>query len=61
MLIVEVKKGNIDAALKQYKRQVIKTKQLKKLRSNKNFIKKSTINRVKLQNAKYKQSITDFQ
>ena len=56
MLIIEVNKGNIDKALKQYKRKVIKTKQLKKLRELKNFIKPSAKNRLKHQKAKYLQT-----
>ena len=36
MLIIEVNKGNLEQALKQYKGKVIRTKQLKKLRDQQN-------------------------
>ena len=39
MLIVEVKKGNVDRALKLMRRKVKTTKQLLKLRSGKHFTK----------------------
>jgi len=56
MLIIEVNKDNIEKALKQYKRKVINTKQLKKLRDQQNFTKPSARKRLKLQKAKYLQS-----
>jgi small subunit ribosomal protein S21 len=56
MLIIEVKNGNIELALKQYKGKVIKTKQLKKLRDQQDFTKPSIKNRLKLQKAKYLES-----
>jgi small subunit ribosomal protein S21 len=41
MLIVSVKGGNIEWALKDYKRKVQSTKQIEELRDRKNFIKPS--------------------
>ena len=41
MLIVSVKNGNIEWALKDYKRKVQSTKQIEELRDRKNFTKPS--------------------
>ncbi len=41
MLIVSVKGGNIEWALKEYKKKVQSTKQIEELRDRKNFIKPS--------------------
>lgn len=56
MLIIKVKDNNIEQALKQYKRKVIKTKQLKKLREQQDFTKPSVEKRLQLQKAKYLES-----
>lgn len=56
MLIIKVKDNNIELALKQYKRKVIKTKQLKKLRDQQDFTKPSVEKRLQLQKAKYLES-----
>ena len=53
MLIIPVENNNIEKALKQYKRKVIKTKQLKKIRDRKDFTKPSASKRLQLQKAKY--------
>lgn len=53
MLIINVENDNIDKALKQYKRKVIKTKQLKKLRDLQDFTKPSVKTRLQLLKAKY--------
>ena len=45
MIIIEVKKNNIEQALKQYKLKVYKTKQLEFLRDRQEFEKKSVKNR----------------
>lgn len=52
MLIINVKK-DIEKALKQYKRKVIRTKQLKKVNSNRYFDKKSVIKREEIKKAIY--------
>jgi small subunit ribosomal protein S21 len=59
MLIVEVKKGNVDRALKIMRRKVKLTKQLFKLRNGKHFTKKSQKKRLQLQKARYRQQYLD--
>ena len=59
MLIINVDKGNIEKALKQYKSKVIKTKQLKELRERQEFEKNSSKNRTKKSLAKYVQRKKD--
>ena len=46
MLIVSVKGGNIEWALKDYKRKVQSTKQIEELRERKNFTKPSVRKRL---------------
>lgn len=53
MIIVEVKSGNIEKALKELKSKVIKTKQIQKLNSKKEHIKKSVSKRSQILKAKY--------
>ena len=55
MLIVEVRKGNVDRALKIMRRKVKLTKQLLKLRQGKHYTKKSETKRLQLQKARYRQ------
>jgi len=56
MIIVKIKKkGGIEKALKEYKSKVIRTKQLKDLRDNRYFEKKSQVKRKKNAKAKYVQ------
>lgn len=55
MLIINVEKGNIEKALKQYKRKTIKTKQMKKLREDQQHTKPSALKRLKFQKAIYLQ------
>jgi small subunit ribosomal protein S21 len=59
MLIVNVDKGNIEKALKQYKRKTIKTKQMRKVRDDKQYTKPSALNRLKFQKAVYLQKKSD--
>ena len=54
MLIVEVKKGNIEKALKDLKSKVIKTRQNSLLNERKEFTKKSENKRQIISKAKYK-------
>lgn len=54
MLIVDIKNGNIESALKEYKRKVQKVKQVEELRERKEFIKKSVKKRLQLEEAKRK-------
>ena len=46
MLITKVQKGNIERALKQFKRKFRDTKVLKELRERKNYTKKSLKRRI---------------
>jgi small subunit ribosomal protein S21 len=57
MLIVKVKKGDIERALKELKSKVIKTRQNSHLNYRKEFTKKSVEKRQELQKAIYKQKI----
>ena len=41
MLIIKVQKGNLNRALKQFKRKFKQTKVLQEIRERKNYIKKS--------------------
>ena len=55
MLIVNVKQaGSLEKALKQYKWKVRKSGQMKGIRDNKEYTKKSEKRRTQLQKAKYK-------
>jgi ribosomal protein S21 len=55
MLIIEVKKGNIDSALKQFKSKVIKTKLVFQLQDKKTYKKKSDVKRQIKKDAIYKE------
>jgi len=57
MLIVKVKRGDIEKALKELKSKVIKTRQNSNLNYRKEFTKKSVEKRQELQKAIYKQKI----
>jgi small subunit ribosomal protein S21 len=57
MLIIKVKRGDIERALKELKSKVIKTRQNSKLNYRKEFTKKSVEKRQELQKAIYIQKI----
>ncbi len=57
MLIVYVKKNDIERALKELKSKVIKTRQNSHLNERKEFTKKSVKNRAEKQKAIYRQSL----
>lgn len=57
MLIVEVKKGNIEKALKDLKGKVIRTKQNSILFGRKEFTKNSVKNRAEIKKAAYIQKL----
>lgn len=57
MIIVEVKNGNIEQALKKYKNKVIKTKQIHQLRDRKEFVKPSVTRRDEVRKATYIQKL----
>jgi len=61
MLIVEVKKGNIEKALKDLKGKVIKTKQNSILFGKKEFVKKSVERRAEVKKATYIQKLQSNQ
>jgi small subunit ribosomal protein S21 len=57
MIIVEVKNGNIEQALKKYKTKVVKTKQINQLRDRKEFVKPSVTRRDEVRKATYIQKL----
>ena len=57
MLIIDIKGGNIEGALKQYKKKVQSTKQIEELRKRQEYVKKTTVKREKMKKAKYKQAM----
>lgn len=59
MLIVEVKRDNIEKALKIMKRKIRSTKQYQKLRDSRYFNKKSQVKRLQKQKAIYIQKLKD--
>jgi len=54
MLIIKVKKGNIERALKEYKSKVIRTRQMRALNERKEYEKPSEARRKEIKKAKYK-------
>ena len=54
MLQVNVKNGNIEGALKEYKRKVQSTKQIEQLRERQTYVKPSVKTRLILEEAKRK-------
>lgn len=58
MLYIKVD-GNIEKALKEYKRKIVKTKQIQDLRNRQEFVKPSVKNRSKFLKAKYIQNLRD--
>ena len=55
MIIVEVVKGNIERALKEYKGKVIKTRQMSQLNDRKEFEKESVRKRKEKSKGVYKE------
>ena len=60
MLIIDVKDGNIERALKSYKNKVKSVKQIEQLRDRKEFEKPSVSNRIKKQKAIRKEKLQNF-
>ena len=56
MIIIDVN-GNIEKALKEYKRKVAKVKQNQQLRNNQEFEKPSVTRRTEITKARYVQTI----
>ena len=57
MLIINIKGGNVESALKQYKKKVQSTKQIEELRERKNFTKPSVKKRLELEETKRKNKL----
>ena len=53
MLVVEVKNGNVEKAIRKLRKKVIQTKQLKNLKERKEYTKKSVKRRNEIQKASY--------
>jgi small subunit ribosomal protein S21 len=60
MLIIDVKDGNIERALKAYKNKVKSVKQIEQLRDRKEFEKPSVTKRIKKQKAIRKEKLQNF-
>jgi len=54
MLVIEIKNGNVDGALKIYKKKVQNTKQIERLRERHTYEKKSVKKRLLIEEAKRK-------
>ena len=54
MLLIEIKNGNVEGALKAYKRKVQSTKQIEQLRERQTYEKPSVKKRLILEEAKRK-------
>jgi len=54
MIIINVKGGNIEGALKEYKRKVQNSKQIEQLRDRQTYTKASVKNRLQREEAKRK-------
>lgn len=57
MIIINVQNGNVEKALKEYKKKVQNTKQNQILRDRQEFVKPSVNRRTEIKKAKYIQSI----
>jgi len=57
MLIVHVKKGDLERSLKELKSKVIKTRQNSHLNDRREYTKKSVLKRQNLQKAKHRQKL----
>jgi small subunit ribosomal protein S21 len=60
MLIIDVKDGNIERALKAYKNKVKSVKQIEQLRDRKEFEKPSVTKRIKTQKAIRKEKLQNI-
>ena len=60
MLIIDVKDGNIERALKAYKSKVKSVKQIEQLRDRKEFEKPSVTKRIKKQKAIRKEKLQNI-
>jgi small subunit ribosomal protein S21 len=60
MLIIDVKDGNIEKALKVYKNKVKSVKQIEQLRNGKEFEKPSVTKRIQKLKAVHKEKLQNF-
>jgi small subunit ribosomal protein S21 len=60
MLIIDVKDGNIERALKAYKNKVKSVKQIEELRDRKEFEKPSVTKRIQKLNAVHNEKLQNF-
>jgi small subunit ribosomal protein S21 len=60
MLIIDVKDGNIERALKAYKSKVKSVKQIEQLRDRKEFEKASVTKRIQKLKAVHKEKLQNF-
>lgn len=60
MLIIDVKDGNIEKALKAYKNKVKSVKQIEQLRDKKEFLKPSVTKRIQTQKAIRKEKLQNI-
>jgi small subunit ribosomal protein S21 len=60
MLIIDVKDGNIERALKVYKNKVKSVKQIEQLRSRKEFEKSSVTKRIQKLKAVHKEKLQNY-
>lgn len=60
MLIIDVKDGNIEKALKAYKNKVKSVKQIEQLRDRKEFLKPSVTKRIQTQKAIRKEKLQNI-
>jgi small subunit ribosomal protein S21 len=54
MLVIEIKNGNVDGALKLYKKKIQSTKQIEELRERQTYEKPSVKKRLLIEEAKRK-------
>lgn len=56
MIIVKVKQGNIERALKEYKSKIIKTRQMREINKRREYVKDSDLKREEKNKAIYKEN-----
>jgi small subunit ribosomal protein S21 len=56
MIIVKVKQGNIERALKKYKSKIIKTRQMREVNKRREHVKKSVLKREEKNKAIYREN-----
>jgi small subunit ribosomal protein S21 len=60
MIIINVQNGNVEKALKEYKRKIQNIKQTQILRDRQEFVKPSIVKRSEIKKAKYIQSVKSY-